>query len=563
MTSNWLSKVPIRRKLTLLVQAMVAVALMMASTALLYKQWHFEQTAMLRQLVALADVLGANTSAALVFDDADSASQVLDSLRKQPSVEAAYLFDSEGETFASYVVEGTRHSELTAPPEPGQSEVEHGFAVVANSIESDGEVIGTIYIAANLDLVKEQLVDYATIVAMVMLVCFATTQLVSSRLQRTISGPILELAGTAERISAAEDYSIRVAKTNEDELGVLYDQFNNMLEQVESREQQLEQARDELEARVERRTRQLSDANFELSNEVAERRRAEQELARVHRDFVEAARHAGMAEIASGVLHNVGNVLNSVNVSASTIYSSLKGSKRQQLTKLASLLLEHERELGDFVTNDPRGQQIPKFLQKLAETLNAEDDSLMKEAYSLTSNIEHIKAIISTQQSYATTGGLVEPMNVNELLEDALKLNSAAFDRHQIRVDRDLADLPPVLVDKQRILQIVINLIKNAKEALSEQHECDRVLSVHTRQEGDDLYIEVQDTGVGIEPHNLTRVFSHGFSTKSTGHGFGLHSCANAASEMDGELMVHSDGHLKGATFTLRLPFASVQQANR
>jgi C4-dicarboxylate-specific signal transduction histidine kinase len=125
-------------------------------------------------------------------------------------------------------------------------------------------------------------------------------------------------------------------------------------------------------------------------------------------------------------------------------------------------------------------------------------------------------------------------------------------------VVRDFADLPPVLIDKQRVLQIVINLVKNAKEALLEQRQAERTVTLRSRQQDGRLLIEVQDTGSGIKPQNLTRIFSHGFTTKKSGHGFGLHSCANAATEMNGSLSARSDGELSGATFTLNLPYTPV-----
>ncbi|QDU55257.1 ATP-binding protein [Aeoliella mucimassa] len=562
MLKRWLNRLPIQRKLTFLVLSAVLTALLLSSVALLFKHWQFERAAMVRQLNSLCDLLGANTTASIEFDDNLAAQQLLDSLRLQPSIEAGYIYLPDGEIFTAYSHSKTSIDPPAAPTEMGHAFLGKNLLSVASPIESDDEVIGTIYIVANLDALNREIFDYSVIVLVVVLICSGITYLVCAPLQQSIAGPILDLANTAKRISAEEDYSIRVTKDSEDELGVLYDQFNRMLDQVETSKQELQEANDQLEIRVDQRTRQLSDANYELSNEVSERRRAELELERVHREFVEAARYAGMAEIASGVLHNVGNVLNSVNVSANTIFQRLKTSKRKQLKRLVDLFNEHSDDLGEFLKNDERGKQIPKFLDKLAESLETEDNVMMIESSSLTSNIEHIKAIIATQQSYAGTSGLVEPMNINELLEDVIKLNASSFDRHQIQIVRDFGELSELLVDKQRLLQIVINLVKNAKESLLEQSDNERVLRLTTLTKDDRLLVQISDTGVGIEPHNLTKVFSHGFSTKSGGHGFGLHSCANAAATMEGELTVESEGHMKGATFTLSLPCKPVVVAS-
>jgi C4-dicarboxylate-specific signal transduction histidine kinase len=171
-------------------------------------------------------------------------------------------------------------------------------------------------------------------------------------------------------------------------------------------------------------------------------------------------------------------------------------------------------------------------------------------------NVDHIKTIVSTQQTYAGVSGVIQSTDVNALLDDAIRMDSSSFERHEVTVIRDYAALPPILVDKQRVLQIVINLVKNAKEALMEQREKQRVLTLRTRVENDRLVIQVSDTGAGIKSENLTQMFTHGFTTKKTGHGFGLHSCANAATEMNGCLTVHSDGDMAGATFTLSLPLS-------
>ena len=549
---------PIRRKLTFLVLAVVMTALSLSAVALLVKHWQFEQAAMIRQLDALCSLIGENTTASIDFDDNEAAAQVLHSLYLQPSIEVAYIYQTDGSVFAEYHQSDNTGMAPPMPQTPGYEFLDNGKLGVSRLIRSGDETLGTIYFIANMHNLRQQQYSYSTIVLMVILTCALLTYLASAPLQRSISAPILKLADTAERISAEENYSLRVTKETDDEIGMLYDQFNRMLDQVETSKTDLQEAHDQLELRVEQRTRELSDANFELSNEIIERRRAERELEQVHREFVEAARHAGMAEIASGVLHNVGNVLNSVNVSANTILDKLKKSKRSQLTRLSDLLDENSDNLATFLTEDSRGQQVPTFLRKLSESLKAEDDTLLIEAASLTSNIEHIKAIIATQQSYAGTSGLIEPMNVNEILEDVIKLNTSSFDRHEIRIARQFADLSDILVDKQRLLQIVINLVKNAKEALLEQNLHERVLRLSTFAKDDQVVIQVSDTGVGIEPHNLSKIFTHGFSTKSSGHGFGLHSCANAAATMDGELTVTSGGSMQGATFTLTLPYKQV-----
>jgi signal transduction histidine kinase len=310
----------------------------------------------------------------------------------------------------------------------------------------------------------------------------------------------------------------------------------------------------ELEQRIQERTHKLQEANTRLSREIEERKRTQEELAKVHRELIDAARRAGMAEIATGVLHNVGNALNSVTVSVSTMANQLHESRVSQLGSTVAMFDEHENDLANFLTNDQKGKLVPRFLKALSKQLEDDQDFLVQEVEALTNSIDHIKAIISTQQSYAGYGGLVEPIDVNELLEDAITLNTASYHKHGIRVVKDYGEIPTLLLDKQRLLQIVINLVKNAKEALYDQAEGKKELGIRTRAVDDRLTIEVTDSGVGIDADNLKKMFSHGFTTKASGHGFGLHSCANAATEMDGSLSVASPGLMQGATFVLNLP---------
>ncbi len=552
----------INRKLTLLVAVSVAVALSLSCVAFVINDIRFMRNSMVRQLSALADVLGSNTTAALTFDDSDTAEQILSSLRMQPMVQAAYIYDIDGALFAKY----SRAETSTVPPSVplyvGHRFTHGGYLDVSENIVTNGDTIGRIYLRTTLDLIYEEMLSYAVIVGFVMVVSFGAAYMLASRLQLAISRPILALASAAQQISAEQDYSIRVKKTSGDELGTLYDEFNYMLEQIETSKQALVDAHNKLEVRVEQRTRQLSEANQELSKEVAERRRAEKELEQVHRELVNSARRAGMAEIATGVLHNVGNVLNSVNVSAAMIASRLKASKRSHLNRIVAMLDEHRADLDRFFTVDEKGKQIPDFLKALADHLQVEEEAMVEETNSLTADVEHIKTIIATQQSYAGNSSMLEPTEINTLLDDAVRMNVTSFERHGIRVERDYDDLPTVLADKQRLLQIVINLVKNARESLTEQNaDRDRVLTLRTRADDDRLIIDIGDSGVGIQEDNLTRIFSHGFTTKPTGHGFGLHSCAIAATEMEGSLTAHSEGHMQGATFTLNLPLTPATAA--
>jgi PAS domain S-box-containing protein len=291
--------------------------------------------------------------------------------------------------------------------------------------------------------------------------------------------------------------------------------------------------------------------------DLSERKRAEAELRQAHQQLLETSRQAGMAEVATGVLHNVGNVLTSVNVAATLLSERLRKSRLGNLEKVGALLREHADDLGAFFTHDPKGKALPDYLVKLAEHWKAEEANMLEELGLLTKNIAHIKEIVAMQQSYAKVSGLIESLSVAELVEDALNLNAAAFKRHDIRVERDYQPVPPAAVDKHKVLQILVNLMQNAKYAMEEAGRPDKVLRVGiTQPDSHRLAITVADNGVGIPPENLTRIFAHGFTTRRDGHGFGLHSGALAAQELGGNLTAHSDGPGQGATFTLVLPLA-------
>lgn len=553
----------ITAKLNLSALVAGGVALLLASAALIYNDARLLLASKEQQLSASAGMLGANSTAALTFDDRNAAKEQLSSLKLQPTIRFACVFNAKGNVFAAYHAEGEPDFKPPLPDEFGSRLTEDGFLDVTEPIISDGERIGTVYLHSSMTNLNEQLIRNVITVAAVMLSCMAVIFFFSSRLQRTVSRPILQLADIAQNISHNRDYSIRVTKVANDELGTLYDEFNAMLDQIQRSERELQQAHDELEIRVEERTRELSHANLQLSSEITERKRAESELETVHQQLLEAARKAGMAEVATGVLHNVGNVLNSINVSATLVADRLRNSKLPEFTRALDLMNQHISDLGNFLTADERGKRVPGFLGLVAAHMNRDHTSILEELSSLTKNVDHVKTIVGMQQSYAGAAGLVESVSLADLVDDALRLNTPSLLKYHIELIRDFADIPEVRIEKQKLLQILMNLMTNAKDALLESTNDDRRLIVRIRVDEKPphpkVLIEVLDNGIGIPKENLTRVFSHGFTTKKHGHGFGLHSSANAAKELGGTLTAHSDGPGRGALFTVELPFKPVK----
>jgi PAS domain S-box-containing protein len=298
------------------------------------------------------------------------------------------------------------------------------------------------------------------------------------------------------------------------------------------------------------------DIFYTVSRDITERKLSEAALEKAHKELVDASRQAGMAEVATSVLHNVGNVLNSVNTSMSIATDKVGQFKAAGLGRVAALLNEHAENLPAFFAEHPQGVRLPKFLTQLAGHFATEQQAVLGELASLRTNLEHINEIVATQQSYAGAGGLVEVLPLAEVIDDALRMNAGALERHGTQVVRDFdRALPPIALDRNKLLLILVNLIRNAKYACTESGVADKRITVRAHLNGNGLAkISVSDSGIGIPAENLTRIFEHGFTTRKAGHGFGLHSSALAARDMGGSLRVHSDGLGHGATFTIELP---------
>ncbi len=302
-----------------------------------------------------------------------------------------------------------------------------------------------------------------------------------------------------------------------------------------------------------------------LANDVTERNRAQRQLDEMHKQLVEASRAAGMAEVATGVLHNVGNVLNSVNVSANVLSDSVRKSKAASIRKVSDLLDANKADLPAFFSPGGKGQMLPGYLATLAQQIDAEQQGRLSEIEQLTKNISHIKDIVAMQQDYAKVTGVMEDFAPRALLDEALRMAGPELERASVSLALDCPPtLPQVSVDRHKVLQILINLITNARQAMEETPAAKRKLSITANRNGaEHVGIVIRDTGCGIAQENLTRVFNHGFTTKATGHGFGLHSAANAAKEIGGSLTGTSDGPGTGAMFTLSLPLAQPAAAKK
>ncbi len=295
---------------------------------------------------------------------------------------------------------------------------------------------------------------------------------------------------------------------------------------------------------------------FGISRDITARVKAETLLASTRKELLEASRLAGMAEISSGILHNIGNGLNSVNTSVTLITEQLAQSRVVKLVKAAEMLRENESGLARFLTEDERGTMLPGYLIELSALLAEEQNALKTEVEQLRRYVEHLKSVVALQQGYNRTGSLVENAAPEELVEEAVQISALSLDRHGIDVLREFSPVPVIRVTRHKVLQILVNFIRNAKYALDESgrdHDKTITLVLGQTPEGK-IAITVRDNGAGVAPENMASLFRFGFTTRKDGHGFGLHSSANTAKEIGGEVRAHSDGPGRGAAFTLELP---------
>lgn len=274
----------------------------------------------------------------------------------------------------------------------------------------------------------------------------------------------------------------------------------------------------------------------------------------LNQEQLEKARQLGMAEISASILHNVGNVLNTVNVSADVISEKNSSSKLIGLEKLSSLLNEHKDDLHTFLTKDPRGNKSIEYLKKLAEYWREEQTSTSEELNRLSKNIQLIKEIISTQQDLTKLNALEQILSINELLDEVLIITGLNI-KKEIKIEKNYGKINLVKIDKVKLIQVLVNLMRNAKDAVLETMNKEKIIRVKTEVIKDKAIIEISDNGIGILPKNINKIFNFGFTTKESGHGFGLHTSALAINAMGGEIHVKSQGPEQWTTFTIILPY--------
>jgi signal transduction histidine kinase len=311
-------------------------------------------------------------------------------------------------------------------------------------------------------------------------------------------------------------------------------------------------------------TRRLSwDRGDELGVLARELDRMVDDLEKLRRAKVEMARLSGRSEVANGVLHNVGNVLNSVSVSAELAGEKLRKMSLADLGRALDEIENHGNDLASFVTRHPRGRLLLPFLVEWNEMLRQQHEDAEGEVDQVRRGLDHIAAQVRSQQEYAGHSQVKEWCSLDETIEAALELSQNGLADHEdVEIVRDLQPLPDVFLDRHRLLEILVNLILNSSQALVLSDVPSKRLVLRTRLTAPDvLEVAVEDNGIGIPEESLVEIFRSGFTTRSSGQGFGLHMAATTAGEMEGTLEAHSGGPGEGATFTLRLTGVALKQS--
>ena len=372
----------------------------------------------------------------------------------------------------------------------------------------------------------------------------------------TISGSVASRVGhLVEAMKRVEQghFAVELRATGNDEIDVLTREFNVMVQQLSQHDATISDLNTNLERKVDQRTLKLRLLHAELDQRNNDLETALADLQRAQSQLVDVAHRAGMTEIATGVLHNVGNVLNSVNVSVDVLNENLRRSKVPSVAKVAGLLNEQAAAFKAAVS-DVKLQKIPDYLTMLAESLSAEQQQVTTEMQGLTEKVQHIKNIITAQHKYTRRVSFREEVDLHAMLNDSLAMHGSSITKHAIQVRRELSPLPTILIERSKLLQVIDNVVKNAIESMASVEGPSHVLTVSAEREDGDVVIAIRDTGHGIRDEHLKNIFRFGFTTKAEGNGFGLHSAAIAMNEMGGSIRAASDGWGTGAAFILTLP---------
>ncbi len=503
----------IKGKLTLMVMLTSGAALLMACLGFaLYDLFSFRQEKV-RELSSFAEIIAASSAKSLNTKDGDAAADVFGSLPSDRNILAACLYSAEGDLLTGYI---NRSDAAESCPARGAAPG-HWFdgtrLHLVHPAVLTGKPVGSVYLVSTLAEISDRMVRYASISGVVLLASFLVALSVSTRLRREISDPILKLARAARAISHEQDYSHRVAKLSTDEVGTLTDAFNDMLSQIQSRDDELRRAQDELEKRVEERTSQLKQ-------ETSSRHQAEVALKESEEALRQAQKMEAIGRLAGGVAHDFNNLLTAI--------------------------MGYTEMLADALNEgDPLKAQVGEIRKA---SLRAADLTRQLLAFSrkqvLDPKVLNLNWIVSNLE-----------VMLRRLIGEDIELVTALRE-----------GLGRIKADPGQVEQVILNLAVNARDAMPDGgrltiETCDLQVRdagaspAEIAPPGRYVMLQVSDTGCGMDEETRVRIFEPFFTTKEKGKGtgLGLSTVYGIVTQSGGFISVHS-AQGQGAAFRILLP---------
>lgn len=382
---------------------------------------------------------------------------------------------------------------------------------------------GHVVIGVSLHSMHEKIRGIYLVTAFIIMGLIVLSGFLTEVISRIIARPLAQIAAVSKDI-AAGNLTKRVDVDQKDEVGQLAQSFNQMVSDLKANHEKLEAAQKEV---------------------------------------VENAHKAGMADVATGVIHNIGNIVNTVHTSSNLITTVASNLSVNKLKKANELLRANIDDPFAFFRDGKKGPMLLQYYLLLEESLKSEQEQLLGHAQRIAEKINAMNDVIRLQQNYAAAGFYSERLDITELIEETLRLQEDSLGRNDIRIVRQYEKVPEIEVQKTKLAQILLNIIKNAKEAVSNVPEKNRMITIKVEKDREYLYVKFIDKGIGIRHENLSKIFNHGFTTKESGHGFGLHTCANQMTEMGAKIYADSEGEGNGATFVLQFPLKTADKESQ
>jgi signal transduction histidine kinase len=291
-----------------------------------------------------------------------------------------------------------------------------------------------------------------------------------------------------------------------------------------------------------------------IAMDITNRKMHEKEMHLLNQQLIASARRAGMAEVATSVLHNIGNILNSIIISITFLKKYMHELDIENILTALEMIKNHENNLATFFTEDPKGKLLPQYFCAVKPVIEKDISSINDEINHLNDSILHIKDIVKMQNVLSGVSKLVEKLSLPDIIDEAINITGSSFKKYGIHLEKNYDDISHIFTDKNKIMQIIVNLIQNAKDALIVTDIQDKKIIISIHENKEHINITVSDNGIGIDLNDQSKLFTFGFTTKPKGHGFGLHSSALLAKELGGALNVTSDGIGHGSNFILEIP---------